>query len=83
MGNFTKALDVLGDLFPTIRGVLKLEQHVLGAAMLVQLRRSLHRYDWNLLPCIAHADNFSETIKKLRGTTFSNFALFVILVIQK
>jgi hypothetical protein len=24
--------------------VLKLEQHILGAAMLVQLRRSLHRY---------------------------------------
>jgi anaphase-promoting complex subunit 5 len=45
MGNFTKALGILGDLFPTIRGVLKLEQHVLGAAMLVQLRRSLHRYD--------------------------------------
>jgi hypothetical protein len=44
MGNFTRALNILSDLFPMTRGVLKLEQYILGAAMLVQLRRSLHRY---------------------------------------
>jgi hypothetical protein len=44
MGNFTPALNILSDLFPMTRGVLKLEQYILGAAMLVQLRRSLHRY---------------------------------------
>jgi hypothetical protein len=44
MGNFTRALNILSDLFPITRGVLKLEQYILGAAMLVQLRRSLHRY---------------------------------------
>jgi hypothetical protein len=84
MGNFTKALSILGNLFPTIRGVLKLEQHILGAAMLAQLRRSLHRYDLKFpMSRVGYTDVLPGTIEKLQRTTCSNSALFGILVIRR
>lgn len=43
-GYYAKAVTMLDDLAPTIKGVLKLEQRIQAFATIIQLRRQLHRY---------------------------------------
>lgn len=42
-GWYSKAMKMLDDLSPIVKGVLKLEQRIQAFAALVQLRRQLHR----------------------------------------
>lgn len=43
-GHYTRALSLLDDLQPVVKGVLKAEQRVKAFAALIHLRRQIHRY---------------------------------------